>query len=213
MLEFISVVAGTATAFVHHQKNPEAPLWHSAGVGLGAAGLTYGVGKLFQAVAEELGTVAFLPMPDVIDADSSWDSEECEGRAVRMFFSYHHERDQWAKDMLAEAAEAGAFGWAVEDISIRKNIRTERSSQIQGYLTRSVRSADVVAIVVGEDTAERKWVSHEVETAKDSGIPTMAIKLRREFRAPSRAYGSGTEWAGYSVDSIESAMDRALAHL
>ncbi len=186
MLGFFSLAVFLVQAFRHARSNPDARLGESLAHGAVWGGGVYVGGRALQAGAERY-RVATNP---------------------RVFMPHHHGPDGEAKEWIALAGATGDFGFTFQDVSPRRRIKTQDPSRIRAHLTRGVRKADKLMVVIGEDTHQRPYVNHEIAKAIEAQRPIVAVKLAKRFAVPPALYGIGVAWASPRPESIAKALER-----
>ena len=184
MLELLALGIFIVKAIHHSQTHSEASIGESLARGALWGGGAYLGGRALQAAAEQ-NRVATRP---------------------RVFMPHHHGPDGEAKNAIALAGESGDFGFEFDDVSVKRRINSRDPSRIRADLTRRVRQADKLMVVVGRDTHARPYVGHEIDVALAAGKPIVAVKLHRSFQAPPQLYGAGVAWASPRPASIERAL-------
>jgi hypothetical protein len=121
-------------------------------------------------------------------------------RPVRKcFFSFNHESDLWRVQQIRNMAgvesqpllEAG--GW--------ERIRRRGDAAIADWIDDNMRSKECLVVLVGAETAGRKWVRFEIERAWREGLGLLAIHVHNLKDRDGHRSGKGADpFAGIVVD-------------
>lgn len=187
MLGKFAIGVGVIAAIAHARNRSDTSLQEAALQGVAWGCGAYAAGRIAQLVSDEVR------------------AKNC----PRVFMSYHHGADSEIKEAIATLGEEGSAGFEFEDVSVTKRIRSRRGARIRADLTRRVRGADKVLVVIGKQTHARRYVHHELDVALEEGKPIVAVKLGASFKVPPQLYGSGVQWAGPNAESIRRALRRA----
>lgn len=128
-----------------------------------------------------------------------------------VFVSYDHERDRHYRYMLDAWGENGGFEFTYHRRSPSKRIKSDSDASVKRVLTRQMKSAQILLVLVGEGTKDSDWVRWEIRraTSPDVNLRVSAVKLGN-FRSPSELRGIGTSWATrFARDPIIAALQKA----
>lgn len=130
----------------------------------------------------------------------------------KVFISYDHSEDVHYRRLL-DAWDANTnFEFEFDNRSPSVAIDSNQASAIKAALTKKMKDAQYLLVIVGKKTHTSKWVNWEIERAKQSDIKLKlaAVKPDREYTSPSGLLGVGTAWAySFTQDSIISALSKA----
>jgi len=96
----------------------------------------------------------------------------------RVYFSFHYERDVWRASTIrnANVVDASArAGW--NDASIWEEAKRKGAPSIQRLIDRGLKGTSVTAVLLGEQTANRRWVSYEVEKSIERGNGLLGVRI------------------------------------
>jgi len=130
----------------------------------------------------------------------------------KIFISYDHSEDAHYKRLLDAWDTNTNFEFEFDNRSPSVAIDSNQASAIKAALTKKMKDAQYLLVIVGKKTYTSKWVNWEIERAKQSDIKLKlaAVKLDREYTSPSGLLGVGTSWAySFTQDSIISALNKA----
>jgi hypothetical protein len=96
----------------------------------------------------------------------------------RVFFSFNYEQDIWR---AANVRKAGTFdaaaraGWA--DASIWEEAKREGDAEIRRLIDTSLKGTSVTAVLIGAETASRRWVNYEIEHSIERGNGLFGVRI------------------------------------
>lgn len=107
----------------------------------------------------------------------------------RVFFSFHYKEDVWR---AANARNAGQFdaraaaGWS--DASLWEETKKKGHPAIRRLIDDGLEGTSVTAVLIGTHTAEREWVTYEIEKSIERkngllGVRIHAMKDQHEKRS------------------------------
>jgi hypothetical protein len=109
--------------------------------------------------------------------------------ARQTFFSFHYD-DIWRANVVrnsgtvtAAADEVGYY-----DHSLWETAKTQGDAAIQRLIDAGLNGASVTVVLVGAQTAQRKWVNYEIKKSHGDGKGLLAITLHN-IRATAQNYG------------------------
>lgn len=94
--------------------------------------------------------------------------------ARRVFFSFHYERDIWRASQVRNSwvtkpdREAAGF-W---DAASWEEVKKKGDEAIKAWIRRQLDGTSVTVVLIGTETATRKYVQYEIEQSwdKDNGL-------------------------------------------
>src|SRR5438067_1895390 len=114
----------------------------------------------------------------------------------KVFISYDHSEDVHYKRLL-DAWDANTnFEFEFDNHSPRVAIDSTEAAVIKAALTRKMKEAEYLLVIVGKKTYTSKWVNWEIKQVKqsDTKLKLAAVKLDRGYISPSGLLGVGTAW-------------------
>ncbi len=91
--------------------------------------------------------------------------------ARRVFFSFHYERDIWRSSIVRNSwlthpdREAAGF-W---DASLWEETKLRGDAAIQRLIDAGLEYTSVTAVLIGSETADRRWVQYELRKSYERG--------------------------------------------
>ncbi|MFX0139042.1 MAG: TIR domain-containing protein [Candidatus Hodarchaeota archaeon] len=91
----------------------------------------------------------------------------------------------------------------------RRNLDEASESEIKNHLRPLIKQADVLVLLVGQNTHSRRWVDYEIDVAENYKIPIFATELPVSNRGglPARLKNR-VEIVPWNSRQIQSAIDR-----
>lgn len=136
------------------------------------------------------------------------------GRSVRqrVFISYDHDEDARYKYLLRAWNANGEFEFDMQETSPARQINSTTDYVIRSALTRKLKAADVLLVIIGKHTHKSHWIRWEIERAQaaDVNLAIVAVKLDTRYVSPPALLGVGATWAkGFSQEKILAALRTA----
>jgi hypothetical protein len=130
----------------------------------------------------------------------------------KVFVSYDHSEDAHYKYLLQAWDANPSFEFEFDNRSPNVAIDSVSASAIKSALTTKMKEADYLLVIVGAKTSTSKWVTWEIDRAKqyDVKLKLAAVKIKREYTTPGGLTGVGTSWAySFTHDSVITALNAA----
>ena len=130
----------------------------------------------------------------------------------KVFVSYDHSEDAHYKRLLQAWDANTSFDFEFDSRGPNVPIDSVDAGRIKAALTVKMKEADYLLVIVGEKTHTSKWVTWEIERAKqsDTRLRLAAVKIDRSNLTPSGLIGAGTSWAySFTFDNIVTALNGA----
>lgn len=133
----------------------------------------------------------------------------------RVFVSYDHSEDVHYKRLLQAWDANPEFDFEFDSRGPNVPINSDHGATVKQSLTRMMKGATHLLVLVGAQTAASTWVNWEIERAKqaDVRLKLAAVKLAKANATPAGLLGSGTAWAtSFARDRIVEALRIASNH-
>src|SRR5258708_30746730 len=114
----------------------------------------------------------------------------------KVFISYDHSEDVHYKRLL-EAWDANTnFEFEFDNRSPSVAIDSNNAGAVKAALTKKMKEAKYLLVIIGKKTYTSKWVDWEIERAKQSDIKLKlaAVKIDRAYTSPTGLLGVNTSW-------------------
>lgn len=130
----------------------------------------------------------------------------------KVFVSYDHSEDVHYKRLLQAWDANTSFDFEFDSRGPDVPIDSEDAGRIKAALTAKMKEADYLLVIVGKKTHTSKWVTWEIDRAKQSDVKLRlaAVKIDRDYTTPSGLIGVGTSWAySFTLENIVNALNGA----
>lgn len=91
----------------------------------------------------------------------------------KVFFSFHYGRDLWRVNVVRNSGLIEGFAAAgFHDASLWEETKKKGDDALQRLIDKSLESTSVTVVLIGAETANRRWISYEIERsiARKNGI-------------------------------------------
>jgi hypothetical protein len=130
----------------------------------------------------------------------------------KVFVSYDHSEDAHYKRLLQAWDANPDFDFEIDSRGPNVAIDSADGGPVKAALTRMMKSATHLLVLVGEKSNTSKWMHWEIARAKESDVKLKlaAVKLAKDNVTPSGLLGVGTSWAtSFTRDRILDALENA----
>ncbi|WP_460584000.1 TIR domain-containing protein [Hymenobacter arcticus] len=127
----------------------------------------------------------------------------------RVFISYDHSEDSRYRNLLCAWDANPAFEFEFQRCSPIIAIDSKHAVVIKASLTRMMKKADYLLVIVGEKTHTSKWINWEINRSKrnDIKLKLVVVKVDKSFRTPNALLNAG---ASFAYSFTQSAVIQAL---
>ena len=96
----------------------------------------------------------------------------------RAFFSFHYERDIWRANVVRNSwvtkdRESAGF-W---DASLWEKTKLKGENALKRLIDEGLKNTSVTVVLIGRETANRKWVLYEIEQSHNKGNGLLGIYI------------------------------------
>lgn len=113
----------------------------------------------------------------------------------RTFYSFHFDNDAW------RAAQVRNIGVTEHDEPVSNNaweeVKRGGDTAIQKWINNQMNTRSCVIVLIGSQTANRKWVNYEIAKAWDDGKGLLGIHIHRLLNQDSKSSTKGLNPFGY----------------
>lgn len=130
----------------------------------------------------------------------------------KVFISYDHSEDVHYKRLLEAWDANSSFDFEFDNRSPHVAINSADAGRVKAALTMMMKSADYLLVIVGKKSHTSKWMTWEIDRAKqsDTKLKLAAVKIDREYTTPAGLLNTGTSWAySFTRDNILTALNNA----
>ena len=98
--------------------------------------------------------------------------------ARRVFFSFHYQRDLWRVNVVRNSgAIEGIAAAGFQDASLWEETKRKGEIAVQQLIDSALKGTTVTVVLIGAETANRKYVSYEVEQSVARGNGILGIRI------------------------------------
>ena len=130
----------------------------------------------------------------------------------KVFVSYDHSEDAHYKRLLQAWDANQDFDFEFDSRGPNVAIDSSDATVVKQSLTRMMKSATHLLVLVGDKSHKSKWMTWEIERAKqsDTKLKLGAVKLQKANTTPPGLLNVGTAWAtSFERDRIVEALRTA----
>jgi len=101
--------------------------------------------------------------------------------ARRVFFSFHYERDIWRASIVRNSwvtkpdREAAGFWDAAE----WEEVKRKGEEAVKRWINKNLEGTSVTVVLIGAETATRKWVNYEIKKSYEKGNGMLGIYIHK----------------------------------
>lgn len=120
--------------------------------------------------------------------------------AHRTFFSFHYERDVQRASVVRNSSKLRSSitpEWI--EASIWESAKTRGDSAVRKLIDDALKSTSVTAVLIGSQTASRRWVKYEIDKSIERGNGLLGIYIHNinDFAGNTDTKGTNPLPAGY----------------
>ena len=98
----------------------------------------------------------------------------------RLFFSFHYERDKWRVNPVRNAwVTQGREAAGFEDAADWEEVKKQSEEEIKNWIDDQLHGTSVTAVLIGNETAGRKYINYEIKESVRKGNGIIGIKIHR----------------------------------
>lgn len=122
--------------------------------------------------------------------------------AHRTFFSFHYERDVQRASVVRKSSQFKPSitpEWI--EASIWEDAKTKGDAAIRKLIDDALMGTSVTAVLIGSQTASRRWVQYEIDKSIERGNGLLGIYIHniKDFAGNADSKGTNPLPAGYST--------------
>ena len=121
--------------------------------------------------------------------------------ARRTFFSFHYSPDCWRASQIRNS-------WVTKDRDNRQSagffdsaeweqVKKEQDPDIEKWIDRQLDGTSVTVVLVGSNTAHRKWIDYEIKSSYSRGNGLLAIQIHNQKNSKGLTGLKGTNPFSY----------------
>ncbi len=94
---------------------------------------------------------------------------------MSVFFSFHYKRDAWR---VQKIIQMGAVeGQPLLNSQAWEDVKRRGDSAIKAWIDEQMKYKSAVVVLVGQQTASRRWVKHEITKAWSDRRPLVGVRI------------------------------------
>lgn len=98
--------------------------------------------------------------------------------ARRVFFSFHYQNDIFRVNVIRKSGVAiGNSAAGFQDASLWEKTKKRGSTAVKRLIDRGIEGTSVTCVLIGEKTANRKYVAYEIEQSVKKGNGLLGIHI------------------------------------
>lgn len=119
----------------------------------------------------------------------------------KCFLSFHYEPDNWRVSQIKQIG-------AIEEQPILESnkweeIKKKGDTAIENWIADNMKGKECLVVLVGKETAGRRWVKHEIKKAWKDGLGVLAIHIHNLKDASGEKTTKGSNpFTGLTVDGV-----------
>ena len=103
-------------------------------------------------------------------------------RKRRVFFSFHYQRDLWRVNQIRNSGQpwlnkSESFGFW--DSSLWETTKQQGDKAIKRLIDQGMKNTSVTVVLIGAETADRKYVGYEIEQSYQRGKGLLGVYIHR----------------------------------
>ena len=119
--------------------------------------------------------------------------------AKKCFLGFHYKPDNWR---VSQVRQIGAIEeQPLLDSNKWEEIKKKGDTAIEKWIADNMKGKECLVVLVGEKTAGRRWVKHEIKKAWKDGLGVLAIYIHKLKNADEEQSAKGSNpFTGLTVD-------------
>lgn len=98
--------------------------------------------------------------------------------ARRVFFSFHYQRDIWRVNQIRSMPNIiGTAAAGFQDASLWEKAKKQGDAVIKRMIDEALEGTTVTVVLVGNKTANRKYINYEIQKSLERGNGIVAIQI------------------------------------
>ncbi len=98
--------------------------------------------------------------------------------ARKVFFSFHYQRDLWRVNVVRNSSVVeGISAAGFSDASLWENAKKQGDPAIQRLIDNGLSGTTVTVVLIGAQTANRRWVTYEIQKSIERGNGLLGVRI------------------------------------
>lgn len=94
---------------------------------------------------------------------------------MTVFYSFHYQNDHWRVQQIRNKGSIDKSGLVASQEWEKARLQTDQG--IKNWIDRQMNYKSAVVVLIGAETASRKWVQYEIQRAWDMRKPLLGIRI------------------------------------
>lgn len=100
--------------------------------------------------------------------------------ARKVFFSFHYQRDLWRVNVVRNSTVVeGSSAVGFQDASLWEEAKKKGDAEIKKLIDKALEGTSVTVVLIGAETASRKYVGYEIEKSIERGNGLLGVKINQ----------------------------------
>ncbi len=119
--------------------------------------------------------------------------------AKKCFLSFHYKPDSWRVSQIKNIGSIDEQ--PILDANKWEEIKKKGDAAIEAWIANNMKGKECLVVLVGENTAGRRWVKHEIKKAWKDGLGVLAIHIHNLKGSDEKQVAKGSNpFTGLTVD-------------
>ena len=128
----------------------------------------------------------------------------------KIFISFEYGDLKYKNLLVAWSANPDFAQFYINDQSVSDPVDSDRAAPIKRVISAKIGASTALLCIIGEDTANSRWVRWEINKAIELGKRLIAVKITKDCTTPTPLIGAGASWAlSFNFAAIKTAIDEA----
>jgi hypothetical protein len=99
----------------------------------------------------------------------------------RVFFSFHYQQNIWRVSQVRNSGvtQSHVAGKQFLDHADWENVQRQGALSIKRWINTQLKGSSVTVVLIGSETASRKWVTYEIEQSQMLGKGMIGIRIHQ----------------------------------
>lgn len=121
--------------------------------------------------------------------------------AKKCFLSFHYKPDNWRVSQIKQIGSIEEQ--PILDSNKWEEIKKKGDTAIENWIASNMKGKECLVVLVGKETAGRRWVKHEIKKAWKDGLGVLAIHIHNLKDADGEQTTKGSNpFTGLTVDGV-----------
>lgn len=99
--------------------------------------------------------------------------------ARKVFFSFHYAADAWRVSQVRNSAVVSRFEKSFYDRAAWESVKRQGDHNVRRWIEQQLSGTSVTVVLVGSQTASRRWVKYEIERSVELGKGLLGVDISK----------------------------------